>query len=175
MERPEWIAIGQVTAPHGVRGAVRVFSLSDVPDRLFQVERVYVANGGGHKSLEVRSARPYRSGMAVMRFAEVTTRDEAERMRGAYLLVPVDEVPPLPDGVHYVFEIVGLPVYLPDGSRIGTVQEVIPGKGAHDLYVVERGPGKRPVLVPAAREIVRVLDPRRKQVVIDPPPGLIEE
>ena len=41
----EWVTIGVVTAPHGVRGEVRVMPLTDFPDRFFELERVFVVKG----------------------------------------------------------------------------------------------------------------------------------
>jgi 16S rRNA processing protein RimM len=67
----------------------------------------------------------------------------------------------LPEGTHFVHDIVGSRVIDERGRKIGTVEEVwkLP---ANDVYVVRRG--KREHLLPAIQSIIDKIDTERKQI-----------
>lgn len=173
-EDKEWVSIGRVTAPHGIRGEVRVYPLTDVEDRFDRIERVFVAKGPGpgeRRPLHVIRAKRKKA-LVILQFREITTVDEAERLRDALLQVPVSEVAPLPQGMYYVFQLVGLEVYTVDGAYVGTVADVLTENLPHDVYVVERE-GKDPAFIPAVRRFVRTIDLESGRITIDPIPGLL--
>lgn len=170
----EWVSIGRVTAPHGLRGEVRVFPLTDVERRFEQVDRLYVetrARPGERRPLHVVRVA-YLKNLVILGFREITDVEQAEALRDALLQVPVHEVAPLPEGYYYVFQLVGLDVYTSAGERVGRVADVLTENLPHDVYVVERS-GKHPALIPAVREFVRNVDLERRRIIIDPIPGLL--
>lgn len=167
-----WVVIGAVGAPHGIRGEVRVKPLTDFPERLERTERVYAAKNGGRRELAVETARAHGRGMYVMKFRGVNSRDEAEALKGARLEVTKDETAPLPPGMHYVFELIGLSVYDLDGQKLGVVTDVMTTAG-NDVYAVSDENGNE-ILIPAVRAVVKSVDTVRGAMIVDPPPGLID-
>lgn len=165
------IKVGQITAPHGVRGEVRVFPLTDFPDRFKGLQRLFL--GPDERPVGVRF-RGFVKGMIILAIEGVTDRDQADRLRLQYLQVPKSEVHPLPEGSYYVFDLVGLAVVDPDGNALGRLVAVDGGSTAHDLYVVETAPGKR-YMVPAVKAFVKAIDLAKGLVVIAPIPGLFED
>ncbi len=169
--RPDLIRIGQVTAPHGVRGAVRVYPTTDFPERFVTLKRVMI--DGPARAVGARF-RGFVKNLVILELEGITDRNQAERLRGADLLVPREEVHPLPEGYYYDFDIIGIEVVDPDGRQLGRVVEVDHTSPVHDLYVVETAPGKR-YLVPAVRRFVKEIDLETGRMVIDPIPGLLED
>lgn len=172
--KDEWVSVGRVTAPHGVRGAVRVFPLTDVEGRFEQLERVFVKRdeaGDEREPLHITRVA-YRKSLVVLQFREITTVEEAEKLRDALLQIPINEVAPLPPDTYYVFQIVGLRVVTVDGREVGTVSDVLTGP-ANDVYVIKRD-GKEPALIPAVREFIKEIDVEKGCMTIDPIPGLLE-
>lgn len=169
-----FVTIGRVTAPHGVVGEVRVFPLTDFPERFDGMTRVYVARREGPGSepepMEIESVRRHKQ-FFLVKFAAVTRRDEAEMLRGALLQVPEDDVHPLPPDTHYVFQLVGLQVFDRDGRLLGVVRDVLP-TGANDVYVIERAGGGPELLVPALRHVVLDIDVDEGRIEVDLLPGL---
>ena len=88
------------------------------------------------------------------KFLDIDTPAAVAPFRGSELLVSQDEVYRLPADTFYVFEIVGLKVETEAGVEVGRVVDVISHPG-NDLYAVNREDG-REVLVPAARDLVRI-------------------
>ncbi len=149
------IVVGEVTRAHGVGGAVRVFPVTDFPERLLSLRRVVVVRGGTARPAQVERAEV--SGRhVVMKLAGVNTPEDAEALRGATLRIPAADVPPLPPGQFYVFQVVGLRVRTPDGRVIGEVTEVL-RTGSNDVYVVRSLEGED-VLLPAVDDVIRAID-----------------
>jgi 16S rRNA processing protein RimM len=168
------VVVGRVVKAHGIRGELSVDVHTDEPDLRFATDAVLRARlrDGAVRPLTVAAARPHGERLLV-RFAEVLTRDVAETLRGALLLVDTADLPPSenPDEF-YDHELEGLTAHLPDGTEAGTVLEVVHGPGG-DLLVLALPEG-REVLIPFARAIVPEVDLAGKRVVIDPPEGLLE-
>lgn len=167
-----WVSIGRITAPHGLRGAVRVYPLTDVPDRFAALKYAYVHAPGKPRQRVTVERAAYRKQMAIVYFQEITDIDAAEALRDAYLQVPKEEVAPLPEDAYYVFELIGLDVWTDEGVHVGRIADVLtPGVG-NDVYVVERE-RESEVLIPAVKEFVVEIDLPGSRLVIRPIPGLL--
>lgn len=166
----DWIDIGFIRKPHGLRGYVRVEGLSDAPDRFGELDRIGVERkDGGRESLEIERCSRDGNGW-LMKFLGIDTTEHAQRLRGAYIQVPGEAVAPLPRDAYYVFELEGCTVVSDEGEEIGTIREVL-SMPASDVFVVDTPSGE--AMIPAVREFVVELDPGAARVVIRKIPGLI--
>jgi 16S rRNA processing protein RimM len=158
-DRP--VTLAAVAGAHGVRGEVRLKLFGDDAESL----RAYSHFDAGLRRLTLKSIRPANQG-AVASFAEITSREAAEAMRGTVLTVPRSALPPLGPGEYYHHDLIGLPVTTTTGEAVGTVVAV-ENFGAGDILEIERipEPGKKvqrvmvpmtPVAVPAWGEVVTV-------------------
>lgn len=163
-DREELLAVGRVARAHGVGGEVAVQPLSEVEER-FQPGSVLLLGPDAERRLTVRSARPHRNRLLV-RFEEISDRDEAEGLRGSLLLVPVSEVPAAPEGSYWTHQIVGLEILTEGGRSLGRVREVLHNP-ANDVWVTDAE-----VLVPATRGVVLRVEPQEGRVVVRDLPGL---
>lgn len=161
------ILVGVVGAPHGIRGLVRVESLSDFPFR-FAPGSIMRAMPAG-KQLEVESSAPYNA-VLLVKFVGIDDRNAAELLRSARLEIGPEQVVPLPEGEYYHFQIAGLTVY-EGAERLGVVREVIPGS-AHDLYMVDKDDGGE-LLIPALKKVVKKIDLAGGKMEVELPCGLI--
>ena len=147
----ERIVIGQVGAPHGVRGDLRIVPRTDFPERFRALREVMV----GDELLHIEHARPQGKNF-LMRFREYPVREEAQRLTGRLLTVARAEAVPLEEGEYYIFDIVGLTVYDEAENELGTVEHVLK-TGSNDVYAVRAEDG-RELLIPALHTVVRVID-----------------
>lgn len=153
------ITVGEIGAPHGVKGEFRVHPVTDFPDRFARTRELYVVPPGPAREGDdaaarkylVRGARPTGggpgkgaggggSGPWIMCLDGVTDRDEAAALRGALLKVPEEQLTPLPDGHYYLFQIIGLRAVTADGRPVGNVVDVLKYQ-ANDVYVVRPAAG----------------------------------
>jgi 16S rRNA processing protein RimM len=167
------VVVGRVAKAHGITGELSVDVRTDSPEMRFKLGATLQAKlrDGTSRSLTVSAARPH-SGRLLVRFEEVVTRDVAESLRGTLLLGSTDDLPAIDDpDEFYDHELEGLAAELVDGTKIGTVKEILHGPGG-ELLVVIRDQGE--ALIPFVREIVPTVDVRGGRVVIDPPEGLLD-
>jgi 16S rRNA processing protein RimM len=146
------LEVGRVVKPHGLKGAVVVELTTTRTDRL--------APGTRFDDLEVVQSQPFQRRW-IVNFAGVTTREEAETLRGRVLLAePIDDDP---DAL-WVHELIGASVLDTEGVVLGTVASV-EANPASDLLVLDGG-----ALVP----LRFVVDHADGRVVVDPPAGLFD-
>jgi len=162
------VVVGAVAAPHGIRGELQVQALSDVAERFDVGSELCVVNAqGGRWLAEVVEAREHK-GRLLLEITGCATRNDAESLRGATLTIHPSMRPVLPEGSYYQDDIVGMKVMTVTGEFIGTISEVLE-TGSNDVYVTDR------VLIPATKEVVRCVDVARKEMTIEPVPGLLDE
>jgi 16S rRNA processing protein RimM len=170
LQKTEWAAIGQVVALFGVRGELKVRSLSDIPDRFTQLEAVHLSSD--YRRLEIERVRPYKGEMVILKLRGIDDAQAAEALCRQNLLIPLGQLAQLPPNNYYQHDILGLAVYLPDGRELGRVVDIWE-TGSNDVYVVRTLDGRQ-ALIPAIREVVRQVDLIRHTMSIDPLPGLLE-
>lgn len=174
---PEFVVVGRVGRPHGVRGQVFVRSLTDRPEGAFGPGTALLpADAGGSRPdpggrpLAVAASRPYRDGF-LLRFEGIGDRDQADGLRGRYLLRPFSETEPLEEGEVFHHQLVGLAVVTPDGRSVGRVREVYDLRPA---VLLEVAGGEEEHLIPFTGEFLVALSLEEGTLVIDPPEGLLD-
>ena len=175
MSAPTHLAVGLLKKPHGVKGDVLIFPLTDAPEQMFAVGRVLVVldregrpTGG---ELVVSRSRAYHRAWLV-HFEGVEDRAALEALRERCLGVAVGEARPLAEGEFYLHELIGLAVELKDRTPVGVVRDVYEAPQGYLLGV--RAEGGKEHLVPFNPGIVRRVDRAERRVVITPPDGLLE-
>ncbi|MGH9103969.1 MAG: ribosome maturation factor RimM [Acidimicrobiales bacterium] len=151
------LTIGRVTKPHGLGGEVVVQLLTDRLERMAPGAELHGPSG----LLRVEQARRHGPSWLV-RFAGITDRDSAERLRGA----PLEGDALTDPEAFWVHELVGAEVLDGAGRSFGKVVAV-EANPASDLLVLEDGR-----LVPL--RFVVALAPGRR-VTVDPPVGLLDQ
>lgn len=163
-EKEPWdLVIGRVTAPFGVKGALRVRPETDFPERFGDLDEVCLElPTGEERSFSVRRARVTAKGVTLA-LVGCDDRDAAASLRGALVKIRQSMSAPLPEGSFWIHDIVGLRVVTEQGEELGEVTEVIRTPG-NDVYVTPR------TMVPAVREVVRKIDLEQGVIVIAPLP-----
>lgn len=150
-DRP--VTLAAIIGAHGVTGDVRL--------KLFGegVESLRRYRAFNDSSLTVQKLRDDGKGGAIARFAEVTDRTAAEKLRGTALTVPRSTLPPLAEGEYYHADLIGLPAVSTDGEPLGECIAV-DNFGAGDVLEVRKPDGKK-FMVPMKVQAVPEWDQAR--------------
>jgi 16S rRNA processing protein RimM len=167
----ERVTIGEIVKTRGVRGEVKVFPLTDIPDRFEHLQRVYIATSQGQETLVEIEAVRYYKGFVYLCFAKFNSIEAVQSLIGGKIQVDQSSVPELPEGVYYHFEILDAVVYTEDHRCLGTVVDILE-TGNHDVYVVQGA--DREYLIPATEEIVLNIDREKREIIIHPLEGLLD-
>lgn len=165
-----YLIIGRVVRPHGIRGELRVTPDTDFPERLSELREAVLLRGGQVSTVRVERTRSHGREVLV-KLAGIDSIEAAEQWRGAQMAVPRSQAAALPQGRHYVSDVIGLRVQTEAGEELGRVAEIV-RTGSNDVYVV-RGL-RRDYLIPAISTVVTRLDPVAGLLVIRPLPGMLE-
>jgi 16S rRNA processing protein RimM len=161
-----------VAKPHGVHGDVLVEMLTDFPERLADGVRFGIGDGDAPTEFPEAHRVRYHKGRWLVSVAGIRDRDTVEEWRGRYVFLPEQSLDELPEGYYYQHHLTGLQCRSEDGRVFGEVVGIEPDE-AQTRLVVRRG--QREYLVPFVPEIVREVDLEEKVVILDPPPGLLDD
>jgi 16S rRNA processing protein RimM len=166
---PEFLAVGQLRRPHGVRGEIYLSTWTDFPERLKRGVEVFA--GPQHRSLRIRSSR--RAGNELLlAFEEFTTPEQVGQLSNLVLFVPGAALPALPSDEYYLHQLLGIQVVnVETGEVLGRIVEIIE-TGANDVYVV-RPPAQPDFLVPGVPQFVEEIDFEKAEMRVRLLPGLL--
>ncbi|MFH7030213.1 MAG: ribosome maturation factor RimM [Heteroscytonema crispum UTEX LB 1556] len=134
-----WLEIGQIVAPQGLRGEMRVYPDTDFPER-FEVPGtrwLLRPNEAEPQPIELLSGR-YVDGknLYVIKLAGIENCNQVEELRGCKLLVPLSSRPQLGEDEYHVADLVGLQVFMQEsGEFVGVVVDVL--TAGNDLLEVK--------------------------------------
>lgn len=159
----DFIAIGKITKPIGLKGNVKVVSLSDFPDRfqnlrkvkLFdEKENVFLTNKAtGEYDFQISHCRNYDAYLNV-KFTDVDDIESADVLRNKIMMIGNDERVKLKKGQHYFFDLIGCQLFN-NGNYIGDVASIV-NYGSGDLFSVKKD--DKEILIPFNDEFVRKID-----------------
>lgn len=165
------ITIGKISRHHNRNGEIKCLILSDYPERFLDLDRVFLESGEDIKRLHLESVR-FHKDYAIIKFEEVDSLVEAQKLKDYYVKLPSHEALELPEGHFFMHDLIGIEVYTEeDDEYIGILEDIIT-TGSHDIYVVHHG--KEEYLIPAIHEIVKEIDVENRKMIIDPTEGLLE-
>ena len=152
----EYLRIGVVTSPHGVKGEVKVYVTTDDESRFQTVKQIILTKDGVEKKAVIQHARPFKEGLMIVKLSGVNDRNTAELLRGWELMIHRSQSAPLAENEFFIGDLLGMEVVLEDGSVFGELTDVYQ-TGANDstgVTVKEYvAPSVRPEIV-AARAIL---------------------
>ena len=165
----EFVLVGQVLKPHGIRGELKVSIISDFPELLVQRDELYVeTTTGTQRRYEVSSSR-LAGGYFYVSLDEISDRNNAELLRGSYISVPKKDIAPLESGSVYAFDLLGMTVMGADQAYYGMVVDVNHFPSV-DVLVVENE--ERWFMLPALNELLVEIDHTRRTLKVLLPEGL---
>jgi 16S rRNA processing protein RimM len=162
----EFITIGRILAPWGVKGKLKIKIETDFPQRFASGAKVYV----DQQPTTIDSAEWHHGNKLVIKLNTIDSIAEAQNLRGKTLEIDRSQIQPLAEGQYYYFQMIGLEVWTTRGELLGNVSEILNTEST-DIYVVRNT--QREVLIPAIEDIVKSIDLEQGQIVIEPIEGLL--
>ena len=172
---PQYLVLARVLRPHGVRGDLSVQILTDFPDRMRDLDVVYLGVDPDKPrrmtAQHVTWARRAKNDQWFVHLDGVEDRDAADAFRSQYLFVSLADAVPLEEDEVYLFQVIGLEVKTAEGESLGRVTGIIE-TGANDVYVVQ-GEAYGEILIPAINGVILKTDPDAGIMLVQLPAGLL--
>ena len=161
----EFIAIGKILAPWGIKGKLKVEVATDFPQRFAPSSKVYI----NQQPMTIDSTE-WRKGKVIIKLNTINSIEDAEKLRGQLVEIHHSQLHPLPEGQYYHFQLTGLEVWTTRGELLGNITEVLTTP-SNDNYVVSGAKGE--ILIPAIEDVIKSIDLNKGCVVIEPIEGLL--
>jgi len=158
------LAVGRLAGSHGVHGELKMRVLTDNPDHLRKITKVYL--GDDPVPIKLLGYRPH-GDLALIRLEGVTTPERAKQMGGLTVRIAGEDARPLEEGEYFLYQLVGLQALDAEGNLLGTVSDLME-TGAHDVLVITRE-NLPDLLVPNHPEFVLDVRPESGIIVLRPP------
>lgn len=160
--------VGVITSPHGLRGEVKVYPVTEDPSRFLKMKEVILKANTGDTILHIQKARLQKN-MVILQFKEYQHINEVENLRQKELYVTRDKAIPLQEDEYYVADLIGLEVWTKEGEFLGKLKEVLP-TGANDVYVIGSTEGE--ILIPAIKSCIIEVNLKDNKMIVHLMEGL---
>ena len=165
----EKLVVGKIGAPHGIKGEIKVFPLTDDPTRFEDLKKVYVKSKEGYAEFEMCSVK-YNGPHLILKLKEINDRNEADKLKNQYLEISREDGVSLEEDEYFIVDLIGLDVYEGD-VKLGVLKDVI-STGGTDLYEIQTE--EKVLLVPAVSEYILKIDMDNRRIEASIPEGLKE-
>lgn len=167
----EWIKIGVLIKPFGIKGEMRVYSMTDFPQERFKKGKtVYLKTEKGHEPFKVASFRIHKDEPLVS-FEGYQDINLIEKYAKAEIEIRKEDLHRLKEGEYYFFELKGLEVIDQKANCIGTVLQVEEGAANNNLRVITTD--KKEVLIPYVPAFIKKVDLEAKRIIVNVIEGLL--
>jgi 16S rRNA processing protein RimM len=178
---PQFLMLARILRPHGVRGDLRVQVVTGFPERMTELDNVYIgpATDGPlssrtpMSSYRVERAKHDKADNWLLHLHGVDDRESADPLRSLCIFVALEDAVPLEQDEYYLFQLIGLHVVAHDGQPLGKLVDVLE-TGANDVFVI-RGEPLGEVLIPLLDGIIVAVDLPGGVMTVNVPPGLLPE
>jgi len=190
--KQDWVLIARILRPRGNKGEVLAELFTDFPARLSSLSKIYLRGSAAEpQAVELKNFWVDRNHpeTGIFHFAGCASIDDAEKLRGREILLPIADRVELPAGKYFVSDLIGCAVFetpvvakkltspaceMADAPRVvGTVQDVFfPGEGTPGTPLLQVQTSKGELLLPLAEDICQHIDVAARRIDVTLPEGL---
>lgn len=155
--------IGKIAGTHGIKGTLKIFPTTDVPERFELLDEVILEIKNEKKVCKIEKVA-YHKNLVLLTLKEYNDLNQVEGFKGGRILIPEDKALPLGKDEYYTRDLYGIDVFTDEGELLGTLSEVYT-TGANDVYGVKDSEGSE-ILIPAIKQCVVAVDIAGKKMTV---------
>ena len=165
----KYLELGQIVNVKGLKGEVKVNSFTDDNTKFERIQKVFIKQKSNLTGYEIEKVT-YNKNQVIIKFKEIDTIEEAEKLRNSYIVVDREIFGELPEGVYYIADLIGLDVYTEANEYLGKVDDIFL-TGSNDVYVVKDELGKQKLL-PGIDDVIKKIDLESSKIIVNLIEGL---
>lgn len=163
----EYLKIGQIISVVGIKGELKVYPYTDLPNSFENFDEVIIEN----VTYKIEKARRKSDNIVILKLFGIDDRNTSETFRQKFIFINKKDIKPLEEGSYYIHNLVGLEVDTIEGKNVGKLVDVIQNK-SQDLYEIQMENGET-FLLPAIEEFIINIDLENRKMIIKLIEGLI--
>lgn len=169
------VPLGHVSRPHGVHGAFIISPYAEDPGLILKGRHLELRSPDGRtrRPVEALKGKEAAQGL-IVKIKNVTTREAAAALQGWSLVMAREHLPEPGEEEVYWADLPGLSVRTPEGRNLGRVEQLMEAGAGLILVVRDQEDPAKEYLLPFQEEFLVKLDIPNGQIIINPPPGLLD-
>ncbi len=171
MRKEDCFYLGKIVSKYSFKGEVLVKIDTDEPELYDNMESVFVALRNNLVPFFIRKCRLHKSALLRIDFEDVTSEDDADKIIGSELYLPLSFLPKLTGNKFYFHEVIGFTVIDEAHGNIGNIQSV---NDTTSQALFEILKGDKELLIPINDDIITRVDRENKTIHVRTPEGLVD-
>lgn len=167
----DYFEIGHISNTHGLKGELKVRPFTQEKKRYEELKKILINIKDEFKEFEIEHVR-YQKDIILLKLKDVDDIDTAEKLKNHYISISRNNAKLLDENEFFIADLIGLDVFEND-ILIGSLADVFTA-GASDVYVIKRN-GKKDLLLPALKSIIKKIDVVNNRIDVVIPRGLDDE
>lgn len=155
--------IGKIAGTHGIKGTLKIFPTTDVPERFELLDEVILEIKNEKKVCKIDKVA-YHKNFVLLTLKEYNDINQVEGFKNGRVLIPEEKALPLGKDEYYTRDLYDMEVYTDEGERLGTLKEVYT-TGANDVYGVKDENGNE-ILIPAIKQCIIAVDVTNRKMTV---------
>ena len=155
--------IGKIAGTHGIKGTLKIFPTTDVPERFELLDEVILEIKNEKKVCKVDKVA-YHKNFVLLTLKEYNDINQVEGFKNGRVLIPEEKALLLGKDEYYTRDLYDMEVYTDEGERLGTLKEVYT-TGANDVYGVKDENGNE-ILIPAIKQCIIAVDVTNRKMTV---------
>jgi 16S rRNA processing protein RimM len=175
-----YYTVGKIVNTHGIRGEVRVITISDFGDERYRqgsTLSVFTTETSERGiDVTVKQHRKHKQ-FDLLSFEGYDSIEDVTPFKGSLLKVAAEDRSSfLEDNEFYFDQIIGCEVKSEQGTALGRITSILT-PGANDVWVMEpySGTSSKEVLIPYITDVVKQVNVKDREVIIHLMPGLMDD
>ena len=161
--KQEYLLLGEIVRPQGIRGEVKVRHYTDDPERFYDLDVVFLKRGENYDEVNVEDAR-VQGDDVYLKLEGIDDRNQAEKLRNIQLWVDRDNAVELGEDEVFIADILGAKAFDTQGNQLGVLRDVLTPGGV-DVFVLKTPKGN--LMFPALKEVLLEMNADEGKLVLD--------
>jgi len=171
MEINDLISIGVIKKVIGNGGIVSAIPDTFFPEYYLIITELFIVFPDETVRFEVIDTIELKNGKYLIKFMNINTKDEAQQMINARILIAEDMLPPLEEDEYYPVQLIEYEVITKEGEVIGNVADIL-STAAQEILIIPKE--DKEIMIPFCDPFIEKVDNNNKKIIINPIEGLLD-
>jgi 16S rRNA processing protein RimM len=171
MRKEDCFYLGKIAKKFSFKGEVLIYLDTDEPELYENMESVFVEFNNNLVPFFIENSSLHKNDFLRVRFEDVSNEEEADRLLGCGVYLPLKMLPKLSGNKFYFHEVIGFEI---EDQRLGVFGKIVAVNDSSAQTLFEVLNGDVEILIPMIDHFLVKIDRENKKVVMNLPEGLVE-